>query len=36
MSDDEIEKKLHIAGAVGCAVGFICGAGLMALVGIIF
>jgi hypothetical protein len=36
MSDDEIQKKLHIAGAVGCAVGFISGAGLMALVGIIF
>jgi hypothetical protein len=27
---------LHIAGALGCAIGFICGAGLMTLVGIIF
>ena len=36
MTDEEIERKLHIAGALGCAIGFICGAGLMTLVGIIF
>ena len=36
MTDEELERKIHIAGALGCAIGFICGAGLMALVGIIF
>jgi len=36
MTNEELERKLHIAGALGCAIGFICGAGLMTLVGIIF
>jgi hypothetical protein len=36
MSDEELERKIHIAGALGCAIGFASGAGLMALVGIIF
>jgi len=36
LTDEEIDKKIEIAGAVGAVVGFICGAGLMALVGIIF
>ncbi len=36
MTDEEIDKKIEIAGAVGAVVGFICGAGLMTLVGIIF
>jgi len=36
MTDEEVERKIHIAGALGCAIGFICGAGLMAAVGIIF
>jgi tetrahydromethanopterin S-methyltransferase subunit B len=36
MSDEELEKKIHLAGALGCAFGFICGAGLMMLVAIIF
>jgi len=36
MSDYELEKKIHIAGTVGCAVGFVCGAGLMTMVAIIF
>lgn len=28
--------KLDLAGLIGCMIGFICGAGLMAAVGIIF
>jgi hypothetical protein len=36
MEEEEFEKRLHIAGAVGCAFGFICGAGLMTMVSIIF
>ena len=36
MTDEEIDKKIEIAGAVGAVVGFICGAGLMTLVSIIF
>ncbi len=36
MTDEELERKIHIAGLVGAIFGFICGAGLMALVGIIF
>jgi hypothetical protein len=34
--DDEVQKKIEIAGAVGAFVGFASGVGLMALVGIIF
>jgi len=34
--DDEVQKKIEIAGAVGAIFGFVSGAGLMALVGIIF
>ena len=36
MSDQEIERKIHIAGAVGAVFGFVSGAGLMMLVAIIF
>ena len=36
MSDQEIERKIHIAGLVGAVFGFVSGAGLMMLVGIIF
>ena len=36
MIDEEVERKIHIAGALGCAFGFASGAVLMALVGIIF
>jgi len=36
MIDEEVERKIHIAGLVGAIFGFISGAGLMALVGIIF
>lgn len=36
MNDEEIERKIHIAGLVGAVFGFISGAGLMAMVGIIF
>ena len=36
MTDEEVQKKIEIAGAVGAVVGFFCGAGLMTLVGIIF
>ena len=36
MSDQEIERKIHIAGLVGAVFGFASGAGLMTLVGIIF
>jgi len=36
MSDQEIERKIHIAGLVGAIFGFVSGAGLMTLVGIIF
>ena len=28
--------KLDLAGLIGCMIGFICGAGLMAIVGTIF
>ncbi len=34
--DDEVQKKIEIAGVVGAVFGFISGAGLMAAVGIIF
>ena len=36
MNDDEIERKIHIAGLVGAMFGFASGAGLMMMVGIIF
>jgi len=36
MSDQEIERKIHIAGFVGAAFGFASGAGMMMLVAIIF
>lgn len=36
MDDQEIERKIHIAGLVGALFGFASGAGLMMLVGIIF
>lgn len=36
MTEEEVERKIHIAGLVGAIFGFISGAGLMALVGIIF
>ena len=36
MTDEEVERKIHIAGLIGAIFGFISGAGLMALVGIIF
>ena len=36
MTDEEVERKIHIAGLVGAIFGFISGAGLMALVAIIF
>jgi len=36
MNDEEIERKIHIAGLVGAIVGFLSGAGLMTLVAIIF
>jgi hypothetical protein len=36
MSEEEMEKKIEIAGAVGAFVGFASGIGVMALVAIIF
>jgi len=36
MSDQEIERKIHIAGLVGALFGFASGAGVMMLVAIIF
>ena len=36
MDDQEIERKIHIAGLVGAVFGFVSGAGLMTLVAIIF
>jgi hypothetical protein len=36
MIDQEIERKVHIAGLVGAIFGFASGAGLMMLVAIIF
>ncbi len=36
MSDEELERKIHIAGLVGAILGFASGAGLMMLVAIIF
>jgi len=36
MIDEEVERKINIAGLVGAIFGFASGAGLMALVGVIF
>ena len=36
MSEEEMEKKVEIAGAVGAFVGFASGIGVMTLVAIIF
>lgn len=36
MSEEELQKKLEIAGVVGALAGFVSGAGLMAAVGILF
>ena len=36
MSEEEIEKKIEIVGAVGAFVGFASGVGIMAIVGVIF
>ena len=36
MDNQEIERKIHIAGLVGAVFGFASGAGLMMLVAIIF
>ena len=36
MNDKELERMINAAGLIGAIFGFICGAGLMALVGIIF
>ena len=36
MTDEEVERKIHIAGLVAAIFGFASGAGLMMLVAIIF
>ena len=36
MADEELERKIHIAGLVGAIFGFVSGAGLMMLVALIF
>ena len=36
MDDKEIERMINAAGLIGAIFGFVSGAGLMALVGIIF
>ena len=36
MSDKEIERMINAAGLIGAILGFVAGAGLMTLVGIIF
>jgi hypothetical protein len=36
MTDKEVERMINAAGLIGAIFGFISGAGLMALVGIIF
>ena len=36
MADEELERKIHIAGLVGAIFGFASGAGLMVLIAIIF
>ena len=36
MEDKEIERMINVAGLIGAIFGFVAGAGLMAMVGIIF
>ena len=36
MDDKEMERMINAAGLVGALVGFVSGAGLMAMVGVIF
>jgi hypothetical protein len=36
MNEEEVQKKIDIAGAVGALVGFASGVGVMTLVAIIF
>jgi tetrahydromethanopterin S-methyltransferase subunit B len=36
MDDKEVERMINAAGLIGAVFGFVSGAGLMALVGIIF
>ena len=36
MTDEEVERKIHIAGLIGAIFGFASGAGLMMLIAIIF
>jgi hypothetical protein len=36
VNDEELERKIHIAGLVGAIFGFASGAGLMMLVALIF
>ena len=36
MIDEDVERKIHIAGLVGAIFGFASGAGLMTLIAIIF
>ena len=36
MDDKEMERMINAAGLIGAVFGFVSGAGLMALVGIIF
>ena len=36
MSDKEMERMINAAGLIGAIFGFVAGAGLMAMVGIIF
>jgi len=36
MDDKEVERMINAAGLIGAIIGFVSGAGLMAMVGIIF
>ena len=36
MDDKEVERMINAAGLIGAVFGFVSGAGLMAMVGIIF
>jgi tetrahydromethanopterin S-methyltransferase subunit B len=36
MNEEEVKKKIEIAGAVGAFAGFVSGVGIMTLVAIIF
>jgi hypothetical protein len=36
MDDKELERMINAAGLIGAVFGFVAGAGLMAMVGIIF